>query len=185
MELNHKGTVTLQTPHLTLRRYRPGDGEAMFRNWASDPDVTRFLTWDTHRCPEESEEIISAWIDTYSSEETYHWGIEYEGDLIGDIAVVLGNWKHGYAELGYCLGRSHWGKGFMSEAVREVVRFLVREIGYHRVIIQHAVKNPASGRVAEKCGFTHEGIQREHFLSRSGEFLDIGFWGILDRDIPE
>ena len=186
MELNHKGTVTLKTPRLTLRRYRAGDGEAMYRNWASDPEVARFLSWSAHQSPAESEEIVGAWIETYESEETYHWGIEYEGELIGDLAVVLGNWKHGYAELGYSLGRAYWGRGIMTEAVKEVVRFLVREIGYHRVIIRHAVLNPASGRVAEKCGFTREGVLREHFLlKRTGEFLDIACWGILDREIPD
>ena len=184
LTLKHTGTVTLKTPRLTLRRYRTEDAPAMYKNWASDPEVTRFLTWNAHKDPSETAAIVAAWVETYESEETYHWGIEYEGELIGDLAVVLANWKHGYAVLGYCLGRAYWGKGIMSEAVKAVTAFLIREVGYHRIIIRHAVKNPASGRVAEKCGFTREGVQREHFLNRDGEFLDIAMWAILESELP-
>ena len=46
--MEHKGTVTLETPRLILRRLTLADAEPMYRNWASDPEVTKFLTWPTH-----------------------------------------------------------------------------------------------------------------------------------------
>ena len=42
--MEHKGTKTIETERLTLRPFRAEDAEAMFRNWASDPEVTKFLT---------------------------------------------------------------------------------------------------------------------------------------------
>ena len=47
--MEHKGTVTLETPRLILRRLTLADAEPMYRNWASDPGVTKFLTWPTQR----------------------------------------------------------------------------------------------------------------------------------------
>ena len=46
--MEHKGTVTLETPRLILRRLTLAVAEPMYRNWASDPGVTKFLTWPTH-----------------------------------------------------------------------------------------------------------------------------------------
>ena len=183
LELHHTGTQVISTERLILRPYRTGDGNAMYKNWASDPEVTRFLSWKTHQSPAESEDIIRTWIETYASEETYHWGIEYGGELIGDIAVVLANWKHGYFEIGYSLGRAFWSRGIMSEAVDAVVRHMFKTVGYHRAVIRHDAKNPASGRVAEKCGFTREGVAREQYLARDGSFRDLVCWGLLDREI--
>jgi len=47
--MRHAGTQTVKTPRLTLRRIEPDDAEMMFRNWASDDEVTRYLTWPTHK----------------------------------------------------------------------------------------------------------------------------------------
>ena len=83
------------------------------------------------------------------------------------------------AALGYCIGTAYWQKGIMPEAVRAVCAYLFEEIGVNRIEISHAVKNPASGRVAQKCGFTFEGTKREFFKTADGEFLDISFHSLL------
>ena len=60
--LTHKGTMTLETERLILRKAQTGDAEPMFRNWANDPEVTRFLTWPTHNDPNVSRAVIESWI---------------------------------------------------------------------------------------------------------------------------
>ena len=67
----------------------------------------------------------------------------------------------------------------MSEAAKAVIDYLFKEVGVNRIDISHAVKNPASGRVAQKCGLTYEGTKREFFKASSGEFLDVSYYGIL------
>lgn len=67
----------------------------------------------------------------------------------------------------------------MPEAAKAVIDYLFAEIGVNRVGISHAVKNPASGRVAQKCGLTFEGTKREYFKASTGEFLDISDYGII------
>ena len=59
--MEHKGTVTLETPRLILRRLTLADAEPMYRNWASDPGVTKFLTWPTHSSVEVTKQILALW----------------------------------------------------------------------------------------------------------------------------
>lgn len=96
--------------------------------------------------------------------------MEYEGTPIGNISVVRLSEECEYAELGYCMGYAYWNKGFMSEAAKAVIDYLFAEIGVNRVGISHAVKNPASGRVAQKCGLTKEQSVNTSKL-RLGSFL--------------
>lgn len=180
--LTHKGTQTIKTERLTLRRFSPDDADLAFKNWESDERVTKFLSWDPHQSPEETRKLFADWCEAYENPTTYNWAIEYEGQPVGSISVVSISSKHEYAELGYCIGFDFWGKGIMTEAVKGVMDFLFNEVGMHRIAICHAVENPASGRVAEKCGLKYEGTQRERFKSRWGEFLDIKMWSILKHE---
>lgn len=108
--------------------------------------------------------------------------IEFDGKTIGSISVVWLDENSEHAELGYCIGYDYWNKGIMTEAAKAVINYLFAEIGVNRVCISHAVKNPASGKVAQKCGLTFEGTKREYFKTVSGEFLDISVYGIVRRE---
>ena len=180
--LTHKGTQTIKTERLILRRFTPDDADLAFKNWESDERVTRFLSWNPHKSPEETRNLFTMWCEAYENPTTYNWAIEYEGQPVGSVSVVRISTNHEYAELGYCIGYDYWGIGIMTEAVKGVIGFLFDEVGMHRVAISHAVENIASGKVAEKCGLTCEGAQRERFKSRWGEFLDIKTWSILRHE---
>ena len=56
--MNHQGTKTFETPRLILRRFTMEDAPAMYRNWASDPEVTKYLTWPTHSSAEVSRQVL-------------------------------------------------------------------------------------------------------------------------------
>ena len=89
--MKHCGTQRLETDRLVLRRYMPEDAAAMYKNWASDKEVTKFLTWPTHSSQEVSQGVTEDWVNQYSNENYYHWAIALKdnGDEpIGDIAVV-------------------------------------------------------------------------------------------------
>lgn len=180
--LIHKGTKTLKTKRLILRKFVVDDYNDMFNNWATDERVTRFLTWLPHESPQVTRQLLESWCSSYDNENTYNWAIELGGKVIGGISIVRLSEKSEYAELGYCMSHKFWNKGLMTEAARAVIDFLFNEVGVHRVSIAHAVKNPASGRVAQKCGLTYEGTKRECFKSSLGEFLDIANYGILKHE---
>lgn len=180
--LTHKGTQTLKTERLILRRFTKNDAVQMYENWAKDERVTRFLTWAPHTSPEFSEKLLKAWIKDYKKDDFYNWAIEFQGKTIGNISVVHIDENSERCELGYCIGFDFWGRGIMTEAAKAVIDFLFKEINFNRIEISHAVKNPASGKVAQKCYLSFEGTKREYFKALNGEFLDISFYGILKRD---
>ena len=180
--LTHKGTKTIITERLILRKFRVDDATDMFNNWASDENVTRFLTWKPHESVDATKQLLEGWVAAYDNEKTYNWIIEYKGQAIGSISVVRLSDKCEYAELGYCLGCDYWNKGIMSEAANAVIDYLFAEIGVNRVGISHATENPGSGKVAQKCGMFYEGTKREYFKTSIGKFVDIVDYGITRSD---
>lgn len=183
--LNHKGTQEIKTERLLLRRFKVRDAEDMFKNWANDERVSRYVGWSPHKSPKFTKKLLRRWRSAYRKKNNYNWAIEFEGKVIGSISVVKINNTSEYAELGYCLGFDFWNKGIMSEAAEAVIDFLFSEVGVHNVGIWHAVKNPASGRVAQKCGLTYEGTRRELFKTSDGRFNDIACYGILKDEWEE
>lgn len=179
--LTHKGTVEIKTERLLLRRFTLDDAQPMFDRWANDERVTRYLTWDPHMTVDITRYIVGMWCLDYSKADYYQWAIEFEGELIGGISIVNYNDASKRAELGYCMGFDYWGKGIMTEAVKAVVDFLFTDVGCNRIEIVHLIENPASGRVAQKCGFTKEGVRREYF-NKNGAFHDDVMYALLRKD---
>ncbi len=177
--MTHKGTHTIKTERLTLRRFALSDAGAIYQGWANDPRVTRFLSWQPHESVETTKTILKGWCALYENPAYYHWVIELDGQIVGAVNVVRQNDRNECAELGYCIGYDWWGHGITAEAVGAVIDYLFTAVGMHRVEIHHAVDNPASGRVAEKCGLVSEGILRSAARIGTGEFKDIRVWGIL------
>ena len=161
--MKHCGTQLIETDRLILRRYTADDAEAMFKNWASDPEVTRFLTWPTHTSADVTREVIASWLPHYVEDNYYHWTITLKSngdEPIGDIAVVRQDEKTSMAHIGYSLGRKWWHQGITSEALKAVMDYLFDVVGLNRVAACHDANNPKSGRVMEKAGMKLEGILR-------------------------
>ena len=74
--MENKGTKTLETDRLILRQFKMEDAEGMFSNWASDVEVTRFLTWQPHSDVNATKEILKDWISRYADLSCYIWAIE-------------------------------------------------------------------------------------------------------------
>ena len=111
--MNHIGTIELATERLTLRRFMIEDAESMYYNWASEDEVTRFLTWPTHKSVQDSEMVIDQWIKSYEDKKTYQWAIELN-DLeqpIGSISAVKVDDEIDAVEVGYWIGTIYWNKG--------------------------------------------------------------------------
>ena len=182
--LRHKGTVILETERLILRPFRIEDAEDMFHNWASDPEVTRYLTWLPHRSVMETENLLSAWSALYDDPHIYLWVMEWKstGQAVGSISVVDRSEQHEHCSLGYALSRSLWGQGLMAEGVRAVLGYLFREVGCHRVQAWCRSENTASARVMEKCGMKKEACLREIYQTHDGDFADLLLYSILAHE---
>ena len=160
--LTHKGTQTIETSRLILRRAVRDDAEPMFRNWASDPEVTKYLTWPTYEKVETAHQILDLWASEYEKPNYYQWMIVLKelGEPIGSISVVRQNDRVEEAEIGYCIGSHWWHKGIMTEALNAVIEYLFKEVGMNRVAARHDPNNPHSGDVMRKCGMKYEGTHR-------------------------
>ncbi len=181
--MNHRGTRTIETGRLILRPFKAEDAQPMFRNWASDPQVTRFLTWPTHANEDVSRMVIKSWVDQENDPQYYQWAIELKEihEPIGSIAAVKTDNDTGRADVGYCIGRNWWGQGITAEALRAVIAFFFEEVGMNCVSACHDPRNPNSGRVMRKSGMTREGIWKAHGVNNLG-VCDECWYSILKED---
>ena len=178
--LTHKGTQPIETTRLMLRRAVPEDAAPMFRNWASDPEVTKYLTWPTHENVETSEWVLNSWLQEYVKDSYYQWMIVLKelGEPIGSISVVRQREDVAEAEIGYCIGRNWWHQGIVTEALSAVIDYLFTEVGANRVAARHDPNNPHSGGVMRKCGMTYEGTNRSCDRNNQG-ICDAAQYAIL------
>lgn len=182
--MKHCGTQRLETDRLILRRYMIEDAAAMYKNWASDENVTKFLMWPPHTSLEVSQSVIDDWVKLYSDERFYHWAIVLKdnGDEpIGDIAVVDINDNISKAHIGYCIGKAWWHQGITSEALKAVMDFLFDVADVNRIESRHDPRNPNSGKVMKKCGMKYEGTLRSYDWNNQG-ICDSCYYGLLKSE---
>ncbi len=182
--LKHQGTVTLETDRLLLRRFKMDDCVDMYNNWATDPDVTRYLTWPPHENMTVTKGIIGGWIDAYASDEFYTWAIviKSSGAVVGSIGTVGHNNQDKHCELGYCISKALWGKGYMTEALKCMIDFLFDKVDFNRLEAIHYVENVSSGKVMLKAGMRYEGCKRKYKIMSNGHFVDCESYAILKSD---
>ena len=150
------GTRTIDTPRLILRRFTVDDAPAMFRNWANDPEVTKYLTWPPHTDVSVTEGLLQTWVNNYEQGDYFQWAIVHKelGEPIGSIAVVSIDSYIACMEVGYCIGRKWWRQGYTSEALDAVMGELFTHVNCHSVDARHDPRNPHSGAVMRKCGMS-------------------------------
>lgn len=181
--MKHLGTRTITTERLILRRFTLEDAQAMYHNWASDPDVTRYLTWPAHGSVEITQMVLCDWIADYEKDDFYQWAIELRelGQPIGTISVVSHNDKAQLVHIGYALGRRWWRRGIMSEALQAVMDYLFDEVGVNRIESRHDPRNPNSGKVMRKCGMQYEGTLRQSDWNNQG-ICDASWYALLAEE---
>ena len=182
--MEHCGTQRIETERLVLRRFTVNDAGSMYRNWASDPEVTRYLTWPAHAGIEVSRAVLEDWVTSYAQKNYYQWAItlkDNETDPIGNIAAVGMNDDISMVHIGYCLGREWWHQGIMSEALKAVIGFFFNTVGANRIESRHDTRNPHSGMVMKKCGMKYEGTMRSSDRNNQG-ICDACWYAILRED---
>ena len=147
----------IETERLILREPKMEDAEAMYRNWATDLNVTKYLTWNPHESVEVTRSLLSLWTKEAEDPNVVRYFITIKGsdEPWGSIDVV--KMHDGAPEIGYCLSSKKWNQGYMTEACKTLINYLF-DIGYKKVIIRANEDNIGSNRVIQKCGltFTHK-----------------------------
>ena len=172
----------LETEDLILRKPRIRDAKDIY-SYASDPEVARYVLWEPHRSVSETASFIRDLRARIRAGCPSSWVVVLRGTgtVIGTVGFVWYSAENNAAELGYSFSREYWNHGYATQALRAVIDAVFSSLPLNRLEAQHDVRNPASGRVMQKCGLTQEGILRGRILNK-GEYVDTALYSILRSD---
>lgn len=147
---------------MLLRSFVASDLEDFYQ-WASDPDVAKFMMWDKYNSMSEAEFFFKNFIEKHS----WFKAICYKGKVIGSISLDKGKGAHVCkAELGYVLAKEFWGKGLGTEAVRLAIQDGFTDLEVVKIEAFVDPDNIASQRILEKNGFEKEGYLRKAVVQK-------------------
>ncbi len=164
---------TLETPHLLLVKIQESHAEDMYK-YASDPEVTRYLTWSCHTSLKETQRHIKLLQKKYASGAFNDWGLILKGSgrMIGTCGFTSFDYEHLTAEIGYVVARDMWGNGYAAEAAKRVMQFGREEFGLTGFCAKMIEGNDASLSVMKKCGMKLEGVFKNSMFIK-GEYKNI------------
>lgn len=171
-----------ETNRLLLRKLKLADVQDMYE-YSQDPDVCRFVTWDAHLSKQDTEQFLQAVLDQYENAFNFFWGIEWKENkkLIGTIDFVNLSFPHKKAEIGYILSKEYWGKGIMTEAAKEIIKFAFINLGLVRIEARCFKENIGSEKVMQKIGMKYEGTMRKAMFAK-GKQWDVKLYAIVHDD---
>ena len=182
------GTKQLETERLLLRKVKESDADEAFKNWCNNPNVSRYTLWDTHKTVDTVKVLFKLWEDAYEQKDTFRWGvvIKSTNTLIGTIDVASKDWlKYGTAEIGYCYGEEFWHKGYATEALKRVIKYLFDEADLDLIYATYMENNPNSGKVMKSAGMKYEGFVRERVVDHDGKRNNLHSYSITKKEYLE
>jgi RimJ/RimL family protein N-acetyltransferase len=156
-----KAPTTITTARLILRRPEAQDAAAIFARYSSDPEVTKYVGWPTHRSVDQTD-IFLAFSDG-------QWGRWPAGPYLicaRETAELLGGTGLAFetperAMTGYVLAQDAWGRGYATECTKAMIE-VARGCGVRELYAICHAQHAASAHVLEKCGFTLDRVLRQH-----------------------
>lgn len=140
----------LETERLILRPITLDDAKACF-SWNSDERVTKYMSYPTLTDISQTIDWIKS---TLTDEKEYNFAfvLKEENKVIGTGSIGPSSKIEGYWGMGYNLHFDYWHKGYCTEAMKAIIDYAHKELGVNKICSCHAVDNPRSGKVMEKCG---------------------------------
>ena len=145
---------------LVLRPPTLDDAGAIFQRVARDPEVTKYLLWTPHPDVAATRRVIAEKLNISEDDRTWAITLRNSGDVIG-MASCRRPVRHS-VEIGYCIGRRWWGKGYMPEVLDMLLTTLQADRDVYRVWATTHVDNERSTRVLQHAGFVMEGRLARH-----------------------
>ena len=133
---------------------------------------------------QDGKEFISAMLSA-DENETFAFAIMVDDKVVGSIGIFRqGNIHSQTAELGYYIAEEYWGKGIMTEAVKQICAYVFAKSDIIRIYAEPFAYNIASCRVLEKVGFQYEGTLRSNAV-KNGKVIDMEMYSLLKAEIKE
>ena len=175
--------MQLSTERLLIREFVPAD-RADVHEYASDPEVVRFMGWG----PNTAEDTSQFFMRRIAS-QTANPRVEFElavvwkpeNKVVGGVGLRIKSAAHREGDIGYVLNRRYWNRGIMTEASNAMLDFGFGELGLHRIYATCDPENRPSARVMEKLGMKYEGRMRQNLFEK-GQWRDTLLYAILESD---
>lgn len=172
----------IETARLRVRLAEEADLPALFEV-NRDEEVTRFLPYATW----ESVASGHAWFKRMAELQATGTALQFvmvdksDGKAIGTCLIFRHDQASARAELGFVLARSHWGGGYMTEALTALIDSAFDDMGLRRLEAEVNPGNTASGRLLRRLGFVREGLLRQRWVSKGAPY-DVEAYGLLRGD---
>lgn len=170
--------TALVTAHAVIRRFRENEGSAFYtllENNRLRLEELHLHSFHDIGNPEACEYFVRSKLADWLMQRTYAFGVWHQvrAEAMGYVELSRLEWAVPRGELVFFIDRSYEGKGYMTEVVKEVLRFAFGQLRLERVSVHIASDNYAAQRLARKCGFSREGELRAYFRKPSGEKVDV------------
>ena len=147
----------LHTQRLVLRKPRESDAVTIFHRHVQDVEVSRYTVWQPHISLAQTEGVIAECLEDWESGTAQAYVITSSDDVDHALGMIEIRAHAPAADIGYGLGRRHWGNGYAPEAACALTELVLADARFFRVQATCDVENHASARTLEKAGFTREG----------------------------
>lgn len=173
---------TLQTERLALRALRASDAEAVFAIF-SDDAVTRYNDLDSFTTLGEAANMIERITERNRDGNTLWWGVTLpENDRVIGVCGFNGFRRQWFtAAIGYDVATAYWNRGYMTEALRAIMRYGFESLNVNRIEALVVPGNDPSARVLEKLDFRREGLLRDYGFWKN-RFWDLHLFALLKRE---
>lgn len=172
----------LETDRLSLRKLQLTDAQAI-QFIRSNNEVMRFMDSDHQNTIEDSLRFISSGEEVFNKKEGLFWAVinKDSKEFMGDFSFWRIDRKNARAEIGYTLKPQFWGKGYMKEAMCEIISFGFQELGLHSLEANINPANDNSRKLLLAMGFQKEAYFRENYYF-DGKFLDSEIYSLLENN---
>ncbi|KMM37938.1 GNAT family N-acetyltransferase [Guptibacillus hwajinpoensis] len=174
-----KEMAEFETERLKLRKLTYVDLDDVYE-FCSNPKVAHPMTWEVNTSREITNDFLKVVITGYEDGESGEWAIEWKetGKVIGVAAFIEWSNNHKCIEIGYFLSENFWGRGIVTEALQELIRYGFNELNSNRIEGRCDTDNIGSQKVMRKLGMEYEGTLRKNEFIK-GEFRDTQVYSIL------
>ena len=171
-----------RAPRVSLRPAVPGDA-SLLREWRGQPSVRQFQPLGEASLGQLSAELVRQRISDlhHGQGDKFQWIVRCDEQPAGWLTLVITNWDHGLAEIGYALSTPYQRRGIMAQALHLLLAELFLNSPLERIEARCDTRNQASQRVLEKVGFRREGRLRGYFVLE-GDRVDNFLYAILRSD---
>jgi len=172
----------LNTKRLLLRKINLKDARDIFE-YAQVKDATSHVPWDPHKSIQDSRAFIKFATEQFTAGSSIIWGIEVkkEKKLIGTIDLRGWRTTNNCGEIGYVISNKYWNMGFITEALKAVIKFGFEKLQLNRIESHCEEENIGSWHVMEKAGMKYEGTLREKIFMKE-KYRSMKMYSILKKE---